>query len=188
MKFFSGYFCVILFFQIFSFVISGCGTQQTTPIQTLTQTALPHLPAYATSTIKHYEYITVTPWPTFIPSMVEQIFIPSELVSDLRQEKIVELLVNEWLETYKTEIVRQDAISDYKVDEVMFLAHPNHPQYAIVGQVLFSVVAKYELSFWPSMSASISNANDPWFHLVHTFAIIIDEHYYRLKSLPGWGT
>jgi hypothetical protein len=117
-------------------------------------------------------------------------YIASIAIKDINnksREEIIRLLIGGWLDDYKKGS-SQDAIKDYTIDKVTIMDNPPDPNYEIVAKVIFSVIPIEYSENWASMVTSLSDPNDPWWHLGTTFGVVRDSDYFRLKLLPGWGT
>lgn len=114
--------------------------------------------------------------------------IPIEEANGASQEQIVEILVIQWLEHYKTQSKETRAtIEDYKVDHVK-LSERSQTDPEIVAGVSFSIIPAQIPNDWASLPGDEIKPDDIWWHLVATFGVYKDENHYWLKLLIGWGT
>ena len=115
--------------------------------------------------------------------------IPIKEVNASSQEQIVEILVIQWLEHYKTQSKEKRAIiEDYKFDGVKLLGRTkNDPE--IIAGVSFSIIPAQIPNDWASFPGDEIRLNDSWWHLVAPFGVYRDDgEYFWLKLMFGHGT
>lgn len=113
-------------------------------------------------------------------------YIFTEEVKGTSSDEIVNLLVSQWLEHYKTESTTPDAIlADYTVDKITLTEKRNENDPSILAWVQFSILPAQTPNPWASLPGEAINADDPWWHLEVLFGVYEDESgVYWLKIVP----
>lgn len=119
---------------------------------------------------------------SFGDGYIAYIFIKE--VKDTSSDEIVNLLVSQWLEHYKTESTTPDAIlTDYTVDKITLTEKRNENDPSILAWVQFSILPAQTPNPWASLPGETINA--AWWHLEVLFGVYEDESgVYWLKIVP----
>jgi hypothetical protein len=114
--------------------------------------------------------------------------IPIEDVASETPEAIMRILVNQWLEHYKTgSTVEGATIKDFQLDEVTLLKRMEHAP-AIVASVRFSIIPSQIPNDWASFPGDEIKPDDVWWRLVAPFGVYQDKDSFWLKLMFGRGT
>ncbi len=180
----------------FSFALVGCATNVTTspypnpPIATASST--PTLPAR--TPVPFGKNKPATPTRYYPPTLARDFGqgdiaeIASQDALNYSDEELFELLVSQWLEKYKTGVILNNNISDYRIDEVDIDQRPRK-EFEVVARVIFSIQPNSEhLGNWGTLVRKYADSTDPWDHLSTTFGIYRDGDFLKLRWIPGWGT
>jgi hypothetical protein len=112
-----------------------------------------------------------------------------DFVEGKNYEEIVRILVNQWLEHYKTSNLSTSAsINDYEVEKITLIDPSCDPFFTIVASVRFSVIPSqvpHEMAGFPGGAIK---EGDLWWHLSAPFGVFVDDNNYRLRLVFGWGT
>lgn len=112
-----------------------------------------------------------------------------EDVKNDNSEEIVNILVTQWLEHYKTESSYQNAaIEDFSVDEIRILDNPSNGTYVIVAGVSFSIIPRKTPNDYGGFPGKEYDPNTPWWRIAAPFGVIQINDYYYLRLVFGWGT
>jgi len=106
-------------------------------------------------------------------------------VANLSDEEIVSRLMSQWLESYITNTSSQDAITDYKINEIFIQS--SSPD-SIIAIVTFAVQPVDVPNNWAPLVRGIVTEDDQRWPLGGTFRIIMDDEYCILRTAFGWGT
>jgi len=109
-------------------------------------------------------------------------------VSSETPEMMVNFLVTQWLEHYKTGNTADRAeIKDFQIGEITLLERmKNDP--SIVASVGFSIIPSQIPNDWASFPGDGIKPDDSWLHLYAPFGVYQDKEYYWLKLMFGRGT
>lgn len=108
-------------------------------------------------------------------------------VENKRQEEIVNLLVTQWLEHYKTGSTDERAkIKDFQLDEIILLERTESDP-DIVASVLFSIIPDQIPNDWASFPGQEVASDDTWWHLYAPFGVYKDDNYFWLKLVFNRG-
>lgn len=105
------------------------------------------------------------------------------------QKDIINILVKQWLEHYKTQSKSASAaIKKYSINNIKLNDPYCDPYFLIYASVDFSITPVKILNEYSAFPSISTNPNDVWGHLIAPFGVFIDGNYYRLRLVPGWGT
>lgn len=178
----------------FSFALVGCAANVTVSpypnpsIVTASSTTLP-----ARTPVPFGKNKPATPTRYYPPTLARDFGqgdiaeIASQDALNYSDEELFELLVSQWLEKYKTGVISNNNISDYRIDEVKIDQRPRK-EFEVVARVFFSIQPVDKLGNWAPMVRKHSDSTDPWEHLSTIFGIYRDGDFLKLRMLPGWGT
>src|SRR5215208_6867613 len=102
-------------------------------------------------------------------------------------EMIVKILVNQWLDHYKTgSTVEMATIEDFQVGEITLLERMNNDP-SIVASVEFSIIPSQIPNDWASFPGDGITSEDSWWLLYAPVGVYQDKDYYWLKLMFGKG-
>ena len=120
--------------------------------------------------------------------------IPINDVRHASQEEIVNILVTQWLEHYKTESTQSDVmLKDYKVDEITLAdveAHKDNPALPFTAGARLSILPAQIPNEWAGDPQSEIAPNDTWWNLQLSFGVYGNEkvsQYYWLRIISYGG-
>lgn len=118
-------------------------------------------------------------------------YVAHILVKDVKQadqDEIVQTLVRQWLEHYKTQSIKPEVmIKEYEIHEIKLVKDLYNNNPAIVASVKFSVIPEQIPNEWASFSGSEITPDDIWWHFEVLFGIYgndKDSKYYWLRIMP----
>lgn len=104
-------------------------------------------------------------------------------------EQIVQALVTQWLEHYKSgSKVSTATIKDFALGRITFLDNQVGSGFDIVAGVKFSIIPTQIPNDWASFPGDAISPNDVWCHMGAPFGILKEGEYFILKLVFGWGT
>lgn len=104
-------------------------------------------------------------------------------------EQIVQALVTQWLEHYKTgSKVSNVYIKDFALGRITFLDNPPGSGFDIVAAVKFSIIPTQIPNDWAGFPGDAISPNDVWWHIGAPFGIFKEGDYFILKLVFGRGT
>jgi hypothetical protein len=186
-------------FIVFSLIVFVTACNPAINNQELTPISLPS----PTSTITPSPSITPIPqYNTDVPNHYDQndnygdgfkALILIKATNNLSSEDIVTKLVTTWLEHFKTtkSLTPRAMINDYKDVYVYKVIHDNNNYdgfFDIVAFVKFSIIPAQTPSDWANLLTDSITEEDLWWHMGTVFGFFRDGEYFRLRSMPGWGT
>jgi hypothetical protein len=142
-------------------------------------------------------YVDITPiLPTDEFSIHDEFgdgYIASIKVEDVKNsnpDKIVNVLVTQWLEHYKTESrAPRAAIEDFVIDDILMVDNRSNDTYVFVAKVAFSIIPSETPSDFGSFPGEPYDPKEaPWWHIGAPFGVIQVGNYYYLRMVFGWGT
>jgi hypothetical protein len=137
-----------------------------------------------TETQIHYQPTLLPPLDSWDERFISRVALSK--VANQSQEEIANELLLQWLEYYKS----HENDNDYKIENYniisITLEESNNPSYSIVATAFFEVKPVQLQSVWIVGGGTVMNGD--WLRIKSTFGIFQDGEYFRLRSLPGWGT
>ena len=118
-------------------------------------------------------------------------YISHVLINDVNSEspeKIVEVLVTQWLEHYKTgSTAEREMIKDFQLDEITLLERIKSDP-SIVASVGFSIIPAQIPTDWASFPGDEIKPEDTWWRLYAPVGVYQDKDYFWLGLMFGRGT
>jgi len=113
--------------------------------------------------------------------------IPISEAEQKSHEEIVNILVTQWLEHYKTESAQSDVrLIDYEIDEVIITSDAEDISPFIIASVQFSTIPVQTPNDW---AGALINIDEPWWHLRAEFGVHgkVTGPYYWLRIISARG-
>ncbi|GEM_PF-1764014 len=111
-----------------------------------------------------------------------------EDVEGMDKEEIVRILVEQWLEHYKTQSTQTDAmIKDYTVDEITLVDRNVGSDPSIVASVRFSIIPVQVPNIWAVFPGDAVEPDNNWWHLEKLLGVYggpSNSEYYWLRIMP----
>jgi hypothetical protein len=113
--------------------------------------------------------------------------IPIEEVEGTNPDEILRLLLNQWLDHYRTNCTDVDfKLEDYAIESVVQL-DAKYRRYEMIASTIYTIRSSYPPTpDWDAGCAEIQ-ANG-WTRRCDTFGYFRDGPYFRLRLMVGWGT
>lgn len=191
----NDHFVILKTFQlgmILLFMLTGCRSQNPSEGALINSTSITAMgtltPTLLTDpTLVKSQEPAMIPTSSFSNGVVAKVS-QQEVTDDIFQD-IVKIMVTKWLQGFQIDSSSQDAIKDYRIEEIYLRNQPDELHSEIIATVLFSVqVMNPQSSNWASVSVQEIKKDDPWWHVALTFDILPVKDNYELKVLFGYGT